>query len=240
MAKNTKDKQKEYDSKRKDTRGRNWWFVLYPDDLPDNFLDVLKSVRAKMVLSPFHNQDTNSDGSPKKPHYHVMFMFDNYKSEAQLIGLFKSLFGETDTGSIPGVATITASNCLVHDRGGTVRYLAHLDNPEKYQYDVNEIQGFNGADVMELLKHSLSETQDVMKAMQNYIIDNEITELCDFAVAIENNAEWYLTLTTKATVYFNAFIRSYRHKREKEKEREKALGALADVVVDEETGEVIE
>ena len=200
MANNSKDKQKEYDSKRKDTRARNWWFVLYPDDLPEDFLERLKSVKAKMVLSPLHDKDTNSDGSAKKIHYHLITMFDGLKSETQIIGLFKSLFGETDTGSIPGVATITANNCIVHDKGGTVRYLAHLDNPEKYQYDVNEIQGFNGADVMELLKHSLSETQDVIRAMQNYIIANEITELCDFATAIENNAEWYLTLTTKATV----------------------------------------
>lgn len=239
--------QAERDAKRADSRGRNWTIVLYPDDLPEDWLDKVRDIKCKLVLSPLHDKDENADGTPKKPHYHALLMFGGIKSLNAVRGLFVSLFGENDNGAIPGVATI-AKNCIVHDTGAMVRYLVHMDNPEKHQYSVDDMQAFNGADLMELLRRSMSETQSIMVEMEKYIEDNEITELCDFARAIrETKPDWYMILTTKSTVYFNAFIRSRRHKLKGEAwedpkdklERDKALEALG-YQFDEKTGEVTE
>lgn len=212
MANNSKTVQKKADDKRKANRSRNWWFTLYPDDLPDDWLEQLENLKIRMVLSPLHNQDFNADGTPKKPHYHVIFLFESHKSLKQMQDLFINLFGQTSTGSIYGVANILPDKCIVHDKNAAVRYLAHLDNPEKAQYNPDEIRGFNGVDILELLKHTLSEVQDMMVAMEEFIEEYHITELSEFSKAIRyEHPDWYLILSTKATYYFNNFIRSYRH-----------------------------
>lgn len=94
-----------------------------------------------------------------------------------------------------------------------VLYLAHVDNPDKFQYDVNEIKGYNGDDVMESLKKSLQETQDTILAIQNFITDNDITEFCDLEDAVSFNRDWYLMVTTKSTLFFKTYIQSRRHKK---------------------------
>lgn len=212
--------QKEKDAKKADNRSRNFTIVFYPDDLPSNWIELVSSIHCKWVLSPLHDRDFNADGTPKKSHYHAIFMFGTLKSLKQIDGLFRNLFGKTvdehgveviTSGSIPGVANIN-SKSIIHDRNATMRYLCHMDNPEKAQYCVNDIQAFNGADVMELLKHSQTEVQVSMIAMEEFIEDNNITELCDFTRLIRyTHPDWYLIVSTKSTVYFSNFIRSRRH-----------------------------
>ena len=96
-----------------------------------------------------------------------------------------------------------------------MRYMAHLDHLSKTQYDVAEIIGHNGADPAEILRYSATETREMIVAMEEYIEEHGITELADFSQAIRyDHPEWHTIVATKMTVYFNAFIRSRRHKQE--------------------------
>lgn len=208
MAKNSKEKQKEYDSKRAG-RTRNWTAILYPEDLPEDWVERIDEMHVKWIESPLHDKDVNPDGQPKKVHKHTLFMFENVKTLEQVISFFKEIFGESETGSICGVATPQS----VSDRCAMVRYFAHLDHPSKAQYDVSDIIGHNGADVLEIMKYSQAETVAMMIEIEKYIEQNDITELCDLSACIrETHPEWYIVVTTRNTVYFNAFIRSRRHK----------------------------
>lgn len=210
-----KECQHKKDAKRADkragTRTRNYTAIMYPEDLPENWKEMIDDTHVKWIESPLHDKDLNPDGQPKKAHHHTLFMFENVKTLEQVKNYFIEIFGESETGSIIGVATPET----VSDRCALVRYFAHLDNPSKAQYDVADIIGHNGADVLEIMRRNQSETLEMMKEMQNFIIDNEITELCDFADAIKDiEPEWYMILTTRNTVYFSAYIRSRRHKKE--------------------------
>lgn len=208
MAKNSKEKQKEYDSKRAG-RTRNWTAILYPEDLLEDWIERIDEMHVKWIESPLHDKDVNPDGQPKKVHKHTLFMFENVKTLEQVISFFKEIFGESETGSICGVATPQS----VSDRCAMVRYFAHLDHPSKAQYDVSDIIGHNGADVLEIMKYSQAETVAMMIEIEKYIEQNDITELCDLSACIrETHPEWYIVVTTRNTVYFNAFIRSRRHK----------------------------
>lgn len=209
MANNSKDKQREYDKKRAGQRTRNWTVIAYPEDLPDDWVDQLDDLHIKWIQSPIHDSDLNADGQPKKPHYHLLLMFEQVKNKKQVADLFGGLYGFSDTDSIVGVATPQT----VSDRCALVRYMAHLDNPSKHQYDVADIVGHNGADPAELLRYSQTETLNMMVAIEEYIEENNITELCDLSQMLRyDHLEWYTLVATKCTVYFNAFIRSRRHK----------------------------
>lgn len=226
MAKNSKEKQREYDKKRAGQRTRNWLAVFYPEDLPDNWQEIIDELQFKWIESPLHNNDFNADGKPKKIHKHTLLMFESIKTQEQVKGILINLFGKSDEGSIVGVALPIPAV----DRSGAVRYMAHLDNPLKAQYDVNEIIGHNGADVAEILRYSATETREMIVAMEEYIEEHSIIELSAFSKAIRYDyPEWHTILATKMTIYFTNFIRSQRH----------TLGRNQEIIViDKDTGEV--
>lgn len=214
MAKRTrvdanKRAEREYDSKRAGRRSRNWTVIFYPDDLPEGWPSSMDENHVRWIEGPLHDKDLNADGSPKKPHVHALLLAENVKTKEQIVDLLKGIFGESESGSIVGAAIPQ----IVSDRCAVVRYMAHLDNPEKVQYDVNDIKGHNGADPAEILRYSVTETREMIIAMEEYIEQNGIIELSDFSAAIRyEHPEWHTLLATKMTVYFNAFIRSRRHK----------------------------
>lgn len=234
MPSSSKEKQKEYDNKRAGQRTRNWAVILYPDDLPENWKSLIDERLVKWIEGPVHNQDLNPDGTPKKEHVHTLFMFENVKSQQQIIDFFKDLFGESESGSIVGVAMPQQAS----DRCAVVRYMAHLDHPSKVQYDVAEIIGHNGADPSEILRYSLTETIDMMISIEEFIEKNNITELCDLSALIRyGHPEWYHIITTKNTLYFNAFIRSHRHKKLFEAQSQ---SVIQEHNIDLETGEILD
>lgn len=217
-----------YEQKRAGQRTRNWLVIFYPEDLPEDWKEKVDELQCRWIESPLHDKDLNVDGKPKKPHTHTLFMFSSVKNQEQIETMLKGVFGESDTGSIIGVAIPQPAS----DRCGAVRYMAHLDNPSKVQYDVTDIVGHNGADPAEILRYSATETREMIVAMEEYIEQNNITELADFSKAIRyDHPEWHTLVSTKMTIYFNAFIRSRRHRAEQ---------PVRVVKVDHKTGEVVE
>lgn len=235
--KKEKEKKQKYDEKRAGARTRNWAVIFYPEDLPENWQEKVDELMCRWIEGPLHDQDVNPDGTPKKAHVHTLFMFDAVKNHAQVADMLKRAFGESESGSIIGVADPQQAT----DRSAVVRYMAHLDHPNKVQYDVADIKGHNGADPAEVLRYSATETIQMMIDMEEYIEEHGIMELADFSKAIRyDRPEWYTILATKQTRYFSDFIRSCRHK----SENRRFNGALAEVEtsvnIDPETGEVLE
>lgn len=130
-------------TQKKETRTRNWTIVVYPDSAPNNWRDIIDEWHIEWVESPLHDKDVNADGEPKKPHWHILLMFSSVKSYDQVLSLCQEV------------------NCpipkQVHNTKALVRYMAHLDNPDKAQYDITGIVAHGGVDVADLLKPSSSE-----------------------------------------------------------------------------------
>lgn len=113
-------------------RTRNFACVVYPDSAPNDWLDRLRSECVPAFVSPIHDKDINPDGTIKKPHYHVLVMFDGVKTQTQWEE-FRNQFG--------GVGSE-----IVQSTRGYARYLCHLDNPEKVRYNVDDVISIGGAD----------------------------------------------------------------------------------------------
>src|SRR5699024_2330325 len=62
---------------------------------------------------------------------------------------------------------------------GLTRYMLHLDNPDKAQYDSSDLQAFNGADITELLKPISADRYSMIADMLQFIDDNQIMEFED-------------------------------------------------------------
>lgn len=115
------------------------------------------------------------EGDLKKPHYHVIAWQD--KSPVMLGTAAYTKFG-VDSHIVQRVKSLK----------GAIRYLVHLDNPDKYQYNVSEIHREN-LEEKELMRFLKLEVDAVEKGKMLFEkIQSEkitLTELTKFA--LENN-----------------------------------------------------
>lgn len=181
-----------------DKRTRNWTFVVYPESAPENWREILDDEHIEWVESPLHDKDLNSDGTVKKPHWHIVLLFGGKKSYEQV----KKIADKVNAPSPKYVQSIRAF----------VRYLAHLDNPKKAQYDKNLIIG-HGVDVSEYLQTAMSVDALIMD-IEKFICKNQITEysaLCDCARNLQNEyPDWHKCISTH-TIHFRAYVSSKRY-----------------------------
>lgn len=111
--------------------------MLYPDSATydvDTIIKALAEEHLTFAVSPIHDRDVEDDGSPKKAHYHILLAYSSATTLNNIRGWFKACgMPESDLHSV----RICASGV------GYYRYLTHKDNPEKAQYDDNDIRVFN-------------------------------------------------------------------------------------------------
>ena len=207
-------------SRPKDERTRNWTFIVYPESAPENWREIVDGYHIQWVESPLHNRDDNADGEQKKEHWHILLLFDGKKSYEQIKEI-------TDKIS----ATIPQKVANVK---GLVRYMVHKDNPEKIQYNWNDIKCYGGVDLNSLCAPTATERLEIQKNIINFIRDSRIIEFEDIVnYAMDNSlADWLNVLLNYSTISINAYVRSRRHKAEKAN----AQG----LTVDKKTGEVVE
>ena len=190
----------------KETRTRNWSIIVYPESAPENWRAILDESHIEWIESPLHEFDTNPTGEVKKPHYHVLLLFGGVKSYDQVCEFIKPL-----NGPIP-------QRC--HNARAMVRYFAHLDNPDKFQYSVGDIIPHGGVDIAELLKPSTSERYTMIKEMCEYVGANNITdfyELMDYAMDNQFDTWWPLLCDSSAYIV-NQYIKSNRQRIQNMKE----------------------
>lgn len=188
------------DKSTKDSRTRNWTIVLYPESAPANWKDILDELHIEWVQSPLHDKDVSADGEPKKAHWHILLMFGGVKAYEQIIELIEPL-------NCP-----SPQKC--HNARSMVRYMAHLDDPNKAQYDISDIRGYGGVDIAEMLRPSSSERYSFIRDMMQFVKDHNIIEfqdLMDYAM-LEHFDDWFPLLCDNSAIVMINYIKSCRHR----------------------------
>ena len=186
-------------------KGRNWAFVVYPESLPNNWQDIIYETGLPMAFSPLHDKDVNPDGTPKKPHYHVVCYYDSPTTYECV----KENVTDKLNGSFP---------IKLESLKGMYRYHIHQDNPEKYQYKDYERQFFNGFDVHRVGDYTYNEISNMLKEIQKFICVNGIVEYSDLLDILLDNEMYELWDVAKNnTLLLNTYISSRRYKTTQEK-----------------------
>lgn len=182
--------------KKKDTRARTWSFVVYPESAPKNWRDIVDSNHIAWVESPLHDKDKNPDGTTKKPHWHIMLLFDGKKSYDQIKEI-------ADSVNSPMPQRVKSPK-------GLVRYMIHMDNPEKYQYKREDIIAHGGADVDAYFELSASSKDAILWEMIAYIRENKVTSFAKFMGHIQDSDDhdWFEIATRRNTLAIKAMIES--------------------------------
>lgn len=139
-------------------RTRNWATLIYPrvnetdeTKCPEDWAEIISKWGVRVCVSPLHDKDVKEDGTPKKPHRHVLVAFDGVKDVEQVRELFESVGG---VGCEP-----------INSLYAQVRYLTHMDNPEKAQYSAVDVLTFGGFSYKAYATNKEDEEKDTAKGM---------------------------------------------------------------------------
>lgn len=203
--------------KASDARKRNFATVIYPESAPENWREILAGYFVPAFVSPLHDKDVNATGDPKKAHHHVMVMFEGKKSEEQVKTMFDSIGGV-------GLERVESLR-------GYARYLCHLDNPEKAQYNPSDVVSMNGSDY----SYTIGIVADKYKAVREMIAFCKANQIVSYAELLEYaSAEqdtWFRILCDSGTVVMKEYLKSVSWGMR--------TGSTAHPRVDPETGEVL-
>lgn len=180
--------------KKSSSRTRNYATVVYPESAPEGWQQILAEQFVPAFISPLHKDDLNPTGEPKKPHYHVLIMFDSVKTMEQAQDIF---------------ALIGGVGCeVVKSIRGYARYLCHLDNPEKAQYEPSEVTNLCGADYI----------GTIGLAIDKYVAIGEMQDFCEkynvvsfYALskyARSHRPDWHRILCDCGSVFMREYLKS--------------------------------
>lgn len=175
-------------------RTRNFACVVYPESAPENWMEILAELKIACFISPLHNQDVNPGGEKKKPHYHVMIMFDSTKYLDQA----KEIFDRVGGVGCEKVQSVR----------GYARYLCHLDNPEKAQYKTEDVICYGGADYASAIGLPTDKYKAISEMLQ-YCMDNDVESYAMLLLyASESRYDWFRVLCDNGTVVIKEFLKS--------------------------------
>jgi len=173
----------------KGTTQKSRWFqgLLYPESMPEDCFAQMELTAVKIAVSPLHDKDRYESGEHKgelkKMHYHVLIQWSNTTTLSAVRKVFEPL----------GVVGLTA----VHSPEGFYDYLTHKNNPEKAQYNLEEIWHCNGFRKPE---DKQQQRQDCFDKIFQIIESAKPTNLLSLVRYCRNDAE--LMSEIKANAYF--------------------------------------
>lgn len=179
---------------------RSYATVVYPESSPDNWIDILRDMKFNALISPLHDKDVNPDsGEIKKPHYHVLFLFDGPKTVAQAAEVASQIHGV-------GIEILNSVR-------GYARYLCHLDNPEKHQYSPDDVIVIGSEDYYNLISLPTDKYR-LIKEMISWCNENQNFMYCDLLeYSMLNRDDWFRCLSDNGTFVIKEYLKSQNFKR---------------------------
>lgn len=232
-------------------KARNVTTIVWLEDLQKlgygyyDFAGYLQALQMECCISPLHDRDMytpedvrawlkrNPDvydpetgdiapenvdrvpkvGDPKKSHIHLML-----RSKGARTGKWwSSVFEEF------GLTIRENSWAVVGNVDSTIRYMAHLDNHEKAQYDALDVLGFGGIDLSPLVTTTGSEKLRILVDLQEYVLANGIKtyrSLVNYAFGTHNVD--YIACVTGRASYWTGYFNSWRTEEQDAAARKKA------------------
>lgn len=179
-----------------------WRFIVYPESVINDWREEVKLRGLQFAVSPLHEFDLDlrtETGELKKPHYHVLLAYPastTYKN-------VKSLTVDTLHATVP----------LVCDNPqGAYDYFTHKYDPDKFQYNADYIEHYNGFDISEISSVSEKDKALFSVSILQDIRNNHITEYCKLLEYYEKTEDFKkYNYCCSHTIYLNTYITSRRH-----------------------------
>lgn len=185
---------------------RYFIFEFYEESVIPDWEDVMRNSGMQFAVSPWHREDVKEDGELKKTHKHVIFHTPgNQPLSVKTVRKRLVPLGIAANGYI--------EPC--RDKGAQMRYLIHLDNPEKSQFPEgrNAIQCFGGFPLDLTRQLSAEQKREVRKSIFERIRECSITEyseLLDDLLWVLGDDDMF-DYASSHTIMFKGYLDSKRN-----------------------------
>lgn len=175
-------------------------FVVYPESAPEDWREQLRASHGSFAISPLHG----GDDEESKDHYHCVYM---HGGPATLSVMQRA---------IPeGIAANGHIELCLHPRNYQ-RYLVHLDDPDKQQWDGNPrelIETFNGFPLDLSRDYSKEERYQQRMDVIAIIRDNDLCEYADLLEGLIDSGMFDLfDYASNHTIMMQAYLGSRRNR----------------------------
>lgn len=237
-------------SPKKDKKFKYWGALSWVDSEPSDIIERAKKCNIEcccithdkdfneMATPVEYGETTLQPGEAKKTHKHWIFAFPNTTTKNNATTIIQ----EITNGNEP----IGLSNVK-----GAFAYLTHKHDPNKYQYNTEDIQYFNGFVPENYMSLGAGEEDAATESVELIIDDQGFEEYADLMAYLRTNYPDLARFVRTHTWHINSYLKSKLNKRRQAKrdrlldlqleeyelrlvERKQKLG-----LIDNETGEVL-
>lgn len=226
--KKRKEIQKKADAKRAGKRARAWTAMMYPESAPEGWQEKLSELLVEAIISPLHDSDvwTEEDeaqnaehvaGTPKKPHWHIVVSYKNPTTYETAKEVFDAI----------GAIMPPFEKAKVKDFQQMARYLCHLDQPQKHQYDTADVIVFGAIDYQRLIMASKDE-DDMIDAITEFIDEMQFVSFSQFCRYVRTERpEWRVLVYHQYASLISRYIKSVNWELEKGLVQYKSIEEIA-------------
>lgn len=190
-------------------RSYNWASILYTESCVTDIESALLDLKVPCALSPLHDSDICEEtGELKKSHFHLLLHYTSLKSQRQV---------KEDLEPLKAVGAER-----VRDLGAYARYLIHADDPDKAQYNIENVREFNGFTISKYFKEGKIDIDAGFAALIKIALEQGYTDYCSLVTyCLECDAE-LLPNCRKSAYALTSFLRSrsFQLRDEKQAKRE--------------------
>lgn len=188
-----------------DSKARYWVAVCYPENMREDWQDVIAEILQVPYVYCIHDKDTTSkDKEDRKTHVHIMVAFSNTTTYKNALSIFKSLNAE-GKDSVPTCQKVNnvrwMYDYLIHDTDDSRK-------KKKYQYDPSERISGNNFDIGSYEQISSADKKKIKKELHQLIKVAEYKNFFDFFdYVVENMPEEYADVAHDDSAFFERLTR---------------------------------
>lgn len=155
-------------------KARYFTFLLYPESIPNDWIDNLELIGVPIAISPLHDKDLSDvEGQKyKKEHYHVIYVSKNPVTAESVRLKVKRSLGDKSVAMVQIVSTSMENMYL---------YLTHESKDaiakNKHKYSKADIRLLNNFDIDRYITLDVEDKDDMLNDVCDLIDDHNLANM---------------------------------------------------------------
>lgn len=184
-------------------KARYFTFLLYPESIPNDWIDNLELIGVPIAISPLHDKDLSDvEGQKyKKEHYHVIYVSKNPVTAESVRLKVKRSLGDKSVAMVQIVSTSMENMYL---------YLTHESKDalakSKYKYSRKDIKLINNFDIDRYITLDVEDKDDMLNEVCDLIDEHDLANMRELRRFVRNHGTEYNLPSMKV---INSVLRSH-------------------------------
>lgn len=184
-------------------KARYFTFLLYPESIPEDWVQRLELLDVPIAISPIHDKDlSDMDGQKyKKAHYHVIYVAKNPVTADSVRIKIKRCLGDKSVALVKIVATSMENMYL---------YLTHESKDavakNKVKYSRKDIKLINNFDIDRYITLDVEDKEDMLNEVCDLIDEHDLANMRELRRFVKLRGSEYNLPSMKV---INSVLRSH-------------------------------